>query len=121
MNGFESAKTNEYQWWRISFSTDDAKNRQTEAKQESNAALHNSDVIGYTARKVREVEVLRAAREESRNVLLVYANSNAMDFSEEPAPRQLQVRWHEIGGKNVGADCGLGLCTHRQPSIRGRM
>ncbi|OOF92777.1 hypothetical protein ASPCADRAFT_210041 [Aspergillus carbonarius ITEM 5010] len=104
MNGFESAKTNEYQWWRISFSTDDAKNRQTEAKQESNAALHNSDVIGYTARKVREVEVLRAAREESRNVLLVYANSNAMDFSEEPAPRQLQDFVH-IDNQAFEAEC----------------
>ncbi|RAL02071.1 uncharacterized protein BO80DRAFT_38367 [Aspergillus ibericus CBS 121593] len=114
-NGFESTTTDEYQWWRISFSTDDAKNRQAEENQESNAALHNSDVIGYTARKVREVEVLRAAREESKNVLLVYANSNAVDFSGEPAPRQLQEFVHtdnqafeaeceEAGGTKIQTD-----------------
>ncbi|PYH95322.1 ubiquitin interaction motif protein [Aspergillus ellipticus CBS 707.79] len=86
----ESTTPNEYQWWRISFSTDDAKARQAESDQKNNATLDNADVIGYTARKVQEAEVLQAAREESKSVLLVYANSNAMDQPEEPAPPPLQ-------------------------------
>ncbi|KAL4981104.1 hypothetical protein BDW66DRAFT_3505 [Aspergillus desertorum] len=80
-------KLDDYEWWRISFSVDDAKSRQVQA---GRSAPTDADVIGYTARKVREVEVLRAAREESRNVLLVYANSNAMNYKEEPAPAPLQ-------------------------------
>ncbi|KAL5002860.1 hypothetical protein BDV10DRAFT_156381 [Aspergillus recurvatus] len=80
-------KPDEYEWWRISFSVDDAKSRQA---QTGRSAPTDADVIGYTARKVREVEVLRAAREESKNVLLVYANSNAMNYKEEPAPAPLQ-------------------------------
>lgn len=100
-NGCATSADDEYQWWRISFSTDDAKNRQAGTSSEGDAALHNSDVIGYTARKVREIEVLRAAREESKNVLLVYANNNAMNVPEEPAPSQLQVRQRLlIGGKS---------------------
>lgn len=51
----------------------------------------NADVAGYTARPVREIEVLRAAREEARSVLLVYANENAVNFKEGPLPPQLQV------------------------------
>ncbi|KAE8396221.1 ubiquitin interaction motif protein [Aspergillus alliaceus] len=88
-----STTTNEWQWWRISFSTDDAKARQAESaesQQGDTSSTKNADVIGYTARKVREVEVLKAAREESKNVLLIYANGNAMDFGEEPAPSPLQ-------------------------------
>ncbi|KAL4916849.1 hypothetical protein BDW62DRAFT_185422 [Aspergillus aurantiobrunneus] len=81
-------KPSDYQWWRLSFSLDDAKSRQAQTGRTS--APRDADVIGYTARKVREVEVLRAAREETKNVLLVYANSNAMNFKEEPAPAALQ-------------------------------
>ncbi|KNG89401.1 ubiquitin interaction motif protein [Aspergillus nomiae NRRL 13137] len=80
----------EWQWWRISFSTDDAKARQVESQQGDAPSSKNADVIGYTARKVREIEVLKAAREESKNVLLVYANGNAMNFREEPIPSPLQ-------------------------------
>ncbi|KAL4903931.1 hypothetical protein BDW74DRAFT_155659 [Aspergillus multicolor] len=80
-------KPDDYEWWRISFSVDDAKSRQA---QTGRPASKEADVIGYTARKVREVEVLRAAREESKSVLLVYANSNAMSYKEEPAPAPLQ-------------------------------
>ncbi|KAI9374237.1 hypothetical protein BJX61DRAFT_325631 [Aspergillus egyptiacus] len=79
----------DYEWWRVSFSVDDAKSRQAETGRTSSAP-RDADVIGYTARRVREVEVLRAAREESTNVLLVYANSNAMNFKEEPLPHALQ-------------------------------
>ena len=85
-----------WQWWRISFSTEDAKARQAEMGQGCSGASRNTDVIGYTARKVREIEVLRAAREESKNVLLVYANSNAVDFQGGPAPPQLQVRFYTL-------------------------
>ncbi|KAJ6021996.1 hypothetical protein N7540_007500 [Penicillium herquei] len=86
-------KDSDYQWWRISFSTDDGKTRQAE-KQKANgdhAATQNGDVVGYTARKVREIEVLDAARREGRSVLLVYASDDAMGLKVEPAPSQLQA------------------------------
>ncbi|KAL4737729.1 hypothetical protein BDV11DRAFT_191176 [Aspergillus similis] len=86
-NDTTTPKPDDYEWWRISFSVDDAKSRQA---QTGRPAPRDADVIGYTVRKVREVEVLRAAREESKNVLLVYANSNAMNYKEEPAPTPLQ-------------------------------
>lgn len=83
----------DYQWWRISFSTEDGKTRQAEKReaQGDQAATQNGDVVGYTARKVREIEVLRAAREESRTVLLVYASDRAMGAKVDAAPPQLQV------------------------------
>ncbi|CEJ60237.1 hypothetical protein PMG11_08819 [Penicillium brasilianum] len=80
------------QWWRISYSTEDGKTRQA-AKREAqgnNVASQDGDIIGYTARKVREIEVLRAAREEWRSVLLVYASDAAVNAPVEPAPTQLQ-------------------------------
>ncbi|KAJ5672602.1 hypothetical protein N7507_001729 [Penicillium longicatenatum] len=82
-----------FQWWRISFSTEDGKIRQDEKKkaQGDKAATPNGDVMGYTARKVPETEVLRAAREDSRSVLLVYASDAALDAKVEPAPSQLQA------------------------------
>lgn len=83
-----------WQWWRISFSTDDAKARQTErdGHQPSKSALpKNADVVGYTARKVREIEVLRAAREESKSALLIYASDNAVNAQSGPIPPELQV------------------------------
>ncbi|THC98387.1 hypothetical protein EYZ11_002168 [Aspergillus tanneri] len=86
----KSTTAPEWQWWRISFSTEDAKTRQMESNQDGSTASRNADVIGYTARKVREIEVLRAAREESKTVLLVYANENSMRMPDEPAPSHLQ-------------------------------
>ncbi|KAF4233825.1 hypothetical protein CNMCM6805_009042 [Aspergillus fumigatiaffinis] len=80
-----------WQWWRISFSTDDAKARRAETNPDGKAAASTADVVGYTARKVREIEVLHAAREESKNVLLVYANSNAMSVQANPLPAELQA------------------------------
>lgn len=80
-----------WQWWRISFSTDDAKARRAETNRDGKAAASAADVVGYTARKVREIEVLHAAREESKNVLLVYANSNAISVQAQPLPAELQV------------------------------
>jgi hypothetical protein len=89
----ESPAEDVWQWWRISFSTNDARARHVEASRgKSSAAPKNADVIGYTVRKVREIEVLRAARDESRTVLLVYANSNAMSIREDPIPPPLRVR-----------------------------
>lgn len=84
----------EYQWWRISFSAEDGKTRQAEKReaQGNQSASQNGDVTGYTARKVREIEVLKAAREEGRSVLLVYASDAAMKYQGGLAPSQLQVR-----------------------------
>lgn len=83
----------DYQWWRISFSTEDGKTRQAEKREAKGdqAATQHGDVVGYTARKVREIEVLRAAREEWRTVLLVYASDRAMGAKVDMAPPQLQV------------------------------
>lgn len=86
----ESETDGEWQWWRISFSIEDAKARRA-AMNPDNPASKDADVVGYTARKVREVEVLKAARDESKTVLLVYAHDNAMNMQDEPAPPQLQV------------------------------
>ncbi|RHZ63892.1 uncharacterized protein CDV56_105571 [Aspergillus thermomutatus] len=87
----ESSAGDQWQWWRISFSTDDAKARQAGTNRDGKAAANHADVVGYTARKVREIEVLHAAREESKNVLLVYANSNAMSVQANPLPAELQA------------------------------
>jgi hypothetical protein len=89
----EDKKPEEWHWWRISFSTDDAKTQQAtkpENRRDKSSKTHNADVIGYTAIKVREIEALRAAR-ESRSLLLVYANNNAVDFPHNPAQPPLQV------------------------------
>ena len=87
----DSSHADEWQWWRISFSTEDAKTRQAESNRDGHAAPSNADVVGYTARKVREIEVLRAAREESRSVLLVYAKANATNYQNDDLPPALQV------------------------------
>ncbi|PGH05938.1 hypothetical protein AJ80_08250 [Polytolypa hystricis UAMH7299] len=100
----------EWQWWRISFSVDDAKARLAEATQtpvlpssQTNpassqaqkrgkvSASNNADVVGYTARRVREVEVLHAAKVEYPSVLLVYANENAVNFKEGALSEPLQA------------------------------
>jgi hypothetical protein len=82
------------QWWRISYSTEDGKIRQAEKQKNHgpNPATHNGDVVGYTATKVREDEVLQAASDDWRSVLLVYASENAMRTPIDLAPPQLQVR-----------------------------
>lgn len=88
----DAREDEEWQWWRISFSTEDANTRQAESDRGSHAAPSNTDVIGYTARKVREIEVLRAAREESKSILLVYASANAVKAQEDQIPSPLQVK-----------------------------
>ena len=97
-----------WQWWRISFSRDEARpakhppalgpptQAEVQAAQASaiNASGPYSDwkrkiqqstddsdaAAGFSLRKVREYEVLKAAREEHDEVLLVYANENAVNF-----------------------------------------
>ncbi|KAK1144513.1 hypothetical protein N8T08_005386 [Aspergillus melleus] len=86
----ESETDSEWQWWRISFSIEDAKAGRAEPNAGGNATSNSADVVGYTARKVREVEVLKAAREESKTVLLVYAQDSALNVPNEPAPPPLQ-------------------------------
>lgn len=89
----EDKKPEEWHWWRISFSTDDAKTQQAakpESRRDKSSSTSHADVIGYTATKVREIEALRAAR-EARSLLLVYANNNAVDFPHNPAQAPLQV------------------------------
>jgi hypothetical protein len=113
---------NEWQWWRISFSKDDAKKPSQDAtKSEAPAPPpekeqvstgwgmpvgpvsewkpakakekpRSSEYLGYTVAKVREVEVLKAAREEHSTVLLVYANSDAVSHSESWPEYALQAR-----------------------------
>jgi hypothetical protein len=48
--------------------------------------------LGYSAQKVKEHEVLRAAREETDSVCLVYANRQAMQFPSPDLSPALQ-RW----------------------------
>ncbi|PYI26237.1 ubiquitin interaction motif protein [Aspergillus indologenus CBS 114.80] len=86
----EPPTTEECQWWRFSFSTEDAAIRKAQSQGRVKCDSDQTDIIGYTARKVDEAEVLRAAREESNQVLLVYANTNAINMQEETAPVQLQ-------------------------------
>jgi hypothetical protein len=82
----------QWQWWRISFSVDDAKDAEKSGRiSKRNNKSSNADIAGYTALRVREVEVIRAARDESNNILLVYANENALRFPEGALPPQLQV------------------------------
>ena len=90
----DSEPRDDYQWWRISYSAEDGKTRQAEKRQPqgTTAATQGGDVVGYTIRKVSEIEVLQAAREEWGSVLLVYASENAMNARVDPAPPQLQVR-----------------------------
>ncbi|KAJ5182815.1 hypothetical protein N7492_000431 [Penicillium capsulatum] len=84
-------KDGEYQWWRISFSAEDGKARQAAKEaQDKKATAHKGDVVGYTATKVREDEVLQAAHDEWWSVLLVYGSDSAMKAQVDVAPPKLQ-------------------------------
>lgn len=111
------------QWWRISYSTEDGKTRQAEkrAAQGNQSASQHGDVIGYTAKKVREIEVLRAAREEWRTVLLVYASDQAINAKVEPAPMQLQVSSTISRNDSHELIFEIGLREERQRAIYHRM
>lgn len=114
----EKEPEEEWQWWRISFSTDDAKTQQAakpEGQWTRNSKPNNADVIGYTAIKVREIEVLKAARESS-SLLLVYANANAVAFPHNSPPPALQVRNSSTvkGQWLIEIFCVLGVRKYRQ-------
>lgn len=93
MTSSDGEKNANYQWWRISFSTEDGKARHAAKEaQGQKPAAQNGDVVGYTTTKVQEEEVLQAACEEWRSALLVYASDTAMCAQVDAAPPQLQVR-----------------------------
>jgi hypothetical protein len=112
----EDTNEDEWQWWRISFSADDAKTQQAakaEKSERKNAAPKNADIIGFTTTKVREIEVLKAARDSS-SVLLVYANSKYSSFQSDIAPPALQVCSEAISHWNTGkANAVAGVCEFR--------
>ena len=67
-----SETTSDWQWWKITFTIGDA------------------NPISYN--KVREVEVLKAAKDGGREVLVVYASDRAVSYTEKALPSPLQVR-----------------------------
>jgi hypothetical protein len=99
-----------WQWWRISFSSEEshpsgelpmqgpltqAEDQATETtgfdysnphSDWSRKILQPESRSYFSVRKVREVEVLKAAREESDSVLLVYANEDAMNLDPSHIP-----------------------------------
>lgn len=114
----EESQSEEWHWWRISFSADDAKtqkNNKPKSRRGRNRQTNNADVIGHTAIRVREVEVLRAAR-DARSLLLVYANQNAIGFPQGPAPPALQVcryeAFFELGSEAYGCPIATGICEY---------
>ncbi|KMU86106.1 hypothetical protein CIHG_03894 [Coccidioides immitis H538.4] len=99
----------EWQWWRISYSVDDAKEAISrrmrvpvtttridgteyilDPTQPRVPLPNNTEVTGYTITPAREIEVLRAAKEENSSVLLVYASDDAVHFKGSGLPEPLQ-------------------------------
>ena len=109
----------QWQWWRISFSREETSQSQmyptlgppTEAEVQAVEALSinasgpysdwsrkvqqptpdTEDGSGFSIRKVRESEVLKAAREENNSVLLVYANENSINFKGSEVNPELKA------------------------------
>jgi hypothetical protein len=99
-----------WQWWRISFSDEESHSSgelpilgpptQAEMEAAETSAINgygqfsdwsrkiqqHESRSGFSVRKVREVEVLKAAREESDSVLLVYASDEAIDLGPSRGP-----------------------------------
>ena len=99
-----------WQWWRISFSNEESHlseelpmhgpPTQAEVQATESSAIDGSGQISdwsrkvqqpesrscFSVRKVREVEVLKAARAESNSVLLVYANEDAIKLDPSRIP-----------------------------------
>jgi hypothetical protein len=99
-----------WQWWRISFSDEESHSSgelpilgpPTQAEAEVTETLGRNGYgqfsdwsrkvqqpesrSGFSVRKVREVEVLKAAREESNSVLLVYASDEAIKLDPGRVP-----------------------------------
>lgn len=99
-----------WQWWRISFSAEESHSSgelpmqgpltQAEDQVAGISVIDTSNPYSdwsrkvqqpgsrpcFSVRKVREVEVLKAAREENNSVLLVYANEEAMNLDPSRIP-----------------------------------
>lgn len=114
------AETTGWQWWRISYSTAAAKAISTTAspspapeplgyeldgwgvpkvpaaewaRRARRERERNADRAAFSLQKVREVEVLKAARDESTRALLVYASERAVGQEVGELPLQLKVRF----------------------------
>lgn len=103
--------SDDWEWWRASFSREDGKLQQQEkrAAAQSNPEstlpedqpglsasqlLNRSetdDGVGYTLKRVSEEEVLEAAKNESKSVMVVYASEAAVNFKGTAPNQQLQV------------------------------
>ena len=99
-----------WQWWRVSFSRDEASQSNEPisfhppligptTQQEAYAAdqarkvgpSQQGDAVGYSVKKIREDEVLKAAREESTQVIAVYASEEAIHFKGSELSESLQA------------------------------
>lgn len=65
-----SSEAKDWQWWKISYVSTDSK--------------------PVLRTKVREIEVLKAAKDEARNALLVYASERAISYEAGELPSQLR-------------------------------
>lgn len=111
----EDALNDEWEWWRASFSKEDGKLQQQEKKAATEASDNNTtlkidqpalsasqlhsksdsdDLVGYTLKRVSEADVLKAATDESKSVLVVYASDAAVAYNGSPPNHQLQVSYH---------------------------
>lgn len=87
----------QWDWWRISFSRDDLPVTETTHEQVAGPLTQQEaymwdmarkvrqpeggpDLVAYSVQKMREYEVIKAAREESNEVVCVYASENALRF-----------------------------------------
>ena len=109
-----SAEPTDWQWWKIKFSAGDANPvsytvssrvtghgdclkfflviyRKTVALMSHVRPNVMSANMVLFLQKVREVEVLKAAKEESQNALLVYASEKAVSYENQNLPQQLLV------------------------------
>ena len=98
-----------WQWWRVSFSRDEASpsrepvsfhppligpTTQQEAYIADKArqvGQQQGDAVGFSVKKISEDEVLKAAREESTQVIAVYASEEAIHFKGSELSESLQA------------------------------
>lgn len=132
-----------WQWWRISYSNNDANVISTTASSSNSPARgpasgyeldsmgvpivptddwenearqkndREADCVGFTVQKVREVEVLKAARDESTSALLVYASESAVNCDFIELPPQLKVRLRKANHSFSFASVSLNHVLHR--------
>ena len=91
----------EWQWWKINYSCGDAHPiTYTVSRLFPLAKRCRTCIMPRRTRcanaivpiqKLREIEVLKAAKDESQRVLLVYANERAMAYEGKDLPSQLRV------------------------------